>query len=244
MAFDSEVATLSGKTGMTFATINDGRVYTDTPLATYDRLNFENLEEQVQTLSSIMVQMLRDPKMPTSARVGNFYTALSGRVVEYDARESAVPQTPVQNAIVAVRRKNKTMMGVRGDLYVLADQKGRYTIAGLAMEGRATTRPKGKQEVEAFVIDPDSGDIVYAPDLGEFGAKIFPNLVAMNRRRVGANIVAFPCVSTTIYDLVDQRYMRTLTSLQVYDADRDAAPQRYGISRPWIQPMVSAAEPT
>ncbi|MEO2002821.1 MAG: FtsX-like permease family protein, partial [Candidatus Poribacteria bacterium] len=243
MAFDSEVATLSGKTGMTFATINDGRVYTDTPLDTYDRLNFENLGEQVQTLSSIMVQMLRDPKMPTSARVGNFYTALSGRVVEYDARESAVPQTPVQNAIVAVRRKNKTMMGVRGDLYVLGDQKGRYTLAGLAMEGRATTRPKGKQEVEAFVLDPDSGDIVYAPDLGEFGAKIYPNLIAMNRRRVGANIVAFPCVSTTIYDLVDQRYMRTLTSLQVYDSDRDAAPQRYGISRPWIQPMVSAAEP-
>ena len=110
MAFDSEVATLSGKTGMTFATIDDGRVYTDTPLDTYDRLNFENLEEQVQTLASILVQMLRDPKMPTSARVGNFYTALSGRVVEYDARESAVPQTPVQNAIVAVRRKTQTMM--------------------------------------------------------------------------------------------------------------------------------------
>jgi hypothetical protein len=243
MAFDSEVATLSGKTGMTFATIDDARVYTDTPLDTYDRLNFENLEEQVQTLASIFVQMLRDPKMPTSARVGNFYTALSGRVVEYDARESAVPQTPVQNAIVAVRRKTKTMMGVRGDLYVLADQKGRYTISGLAMEGRATTRPKGTQEVEAFVLDPDSGDIVYAPDLGEFGAKFYPNLVPMNRRRVGANIVAFPCVSTTIYDLVDQRYMRTLTSLQVYDSTRDAPPQRYGISRPWVQPLVSAAEP-
>ncbi|MAF12858.1 hypothetical protein CMK11_20605, partial [Candidatus Poribacteria bacterium] len=243
MAFDAEVATLSGRTGMTFATIDDGRVYTDTPLDTYDRLNFENLEAQVQTLASLTVQMLRDPKMPTSARVGNFYTALSGRVVEYDARESAVPQTPVQNAIIAIRRKNKTMMGVRGDLYVLGDQKGRYTLSGLAMEGRATIRPKGTQEVEAFVLDPDSGDIVYAPDLGEFGAKIYPNLIPINRRRVGANIVAFPCVSTTIYDLVDQRYMRTLTSLQVYDSDRDAAPQRYGISRPWIQPLVSAAEP-
>ncbi len=243
IAFDSEVATLSGKTGIAFATVNDGRVYTDTPLDTYDRLNFENLSEQVQTLASLMVQMLRDPKMPTSARVGNFYVTLTGRVVEYDARESAVPQTPVQNAVVVVRRRNKTMMGVRGDLTVLGNQKGKYVVAGLAMEGRATRRPGGRQTVEAYVLDEDSGDIVYAPDLGEFGDKIYPRNVAVNRRRVGANVVAFPCVSVTIYDLVDQRYLRTLTSLQVFDAFRDAPPERYGVSAPWSQPMVSAAEP-
>ena len=243
IAFDSEVATLSGKTGVAFATVNDGRVYTDTPLDTYDRLNFDNLNEQVQTLASLMVQMLRDPKMPTSARVGNFYVTLTGRVVEYDARESAVPQTPVQNAVVVIRRRNKTMMGVRGDLAVLGNQKGKYVVSGLAMEGRATRRPGGRQTVEAFVLDEDSGDIVYAPDLGEFGDEIYPRNVAINRRRVGANVVGFPCVSTTIYDLVDQRYLRTLTSLQVFDAFRDAPPERYGVSAPWSQPMVSAAEP-
>ncbi|MDA1190907.1 MAG: ABC transporter permease [Candidatus Poribacteria bacterium] len=243
IALDSEVATLSGKTGIAFATIDDGRVYTDTPLDTYDRMNFVNLGEQVQTLASIMIQVLRDPKMPTSARVGNFYVTLTGRIVEYDARESAVPQTPVQNAMIAIRNQNKTMMGVRGDLFVLGDQKGKYEVSGLALEGRATRRPKGKQTVEAFVLDPDSGDIVYAPDLGEFGAKIYPNEVAINLRRLGANIVVFPCVSTTIYDLVDQRYLRTLTSLEVFDANRDAPPERYGISRPWVQPMVSASEP-
>ncbi|GIX07080.1 MAG: hypothetical protein KatS3mg115_1483 [Candidatus Poribacteria bacterium] len=243
IAFDSEVATLSGKTGIAFATVDDGRVLVDTPLDTYDRLNFENLQAQVETLASILIQMLRDPKMPTSARVGNFYTTLTGRVVEYDARESAVPQTPVQNAIVVLRRQNKTMMGVRGDLVALGDQKGNYRVSGLALEGRATRRPNGKQTIEAYVLDPDSGDIVYAPDLGNFGAKIYPNEVSINRRRLGAPIVVFPCVSTTIYDLVDQRYYRTLTSLAVYDADRDAPPERYGYSRPWVQPLVSAAEP-
>ena len=44
------------------------------------------------------------------------------------------PQTPVQNAMVAIRRQNKTMMGVRGDIYVLGDQKGRYSISGLATD--------------------------------------------------------------------------------------------------------------
>ena len=41
------------------------------------------------------------------------------------------------------------------------------------MEGRATIRLKGTQEVEAYILHPDSGDIVYAPDLGNFGAKTF-----------------------------------------------------------------------
>ncbi|MBM3215907.1 FtsX-like permease family protein [Candidatus Poribacteria bacterium] len=243
IAFDSEVATLSGKTGIAFATVDDSRVLTDTPLDTYGRLNYTNLQQQVETLASLMIQVLRDPKMPTSARVGNFYCTLSGRVLQYDARESAVPQTPVRNALVAIRQQNKTMMGVRGDLFVLGDQKGKYDISGLAMEGRATSRPGGTQETEAYVLDPESGDIVYAPDLGNYGAKIYPNKVAINRRLVGAPIVVFPCVSTTIYDLVDQRYLRTLTQLEVYDADRDAPPERYGISRPWVQPMVSSAEP-
>jgi ABC-type lipoprotein release transport system permease subunit len=243
IAFDSEVATLSGKTGIAFATVDDGRVLTDTPLDVYDTMNFDNLGKQVETISALFIQMLRDPKMPTSARVGNFYCTLSGRIVEYDARESAVPQTPVQNALLAIRQQNKTMMGVRGDLYVFADQKGQYEVSGLAMEGRATSRPQGRQEVEAYVLDPNSGDIVYAPDLGNYGDKIYPHLVAINRRRVGAPIVVFPCVSTTIYDLVDQRYLRTLTQLEVFDANRDAPPERYGISRPWVQPMVSAAEP-
>lgn len=243
VAFDSEVATLSGKTGIAFATVDDSRVLVDTPLDRYEHLNFANLQKQVETIVSLMIQILRDPKMPTSARVGNFYCTLSGRVLEYDARESAVPQKPVPNALVVIRQRNKTMMGVRGDLFVLGDRKGKYEIAGLAMEGRATSRPGGTQEIEAYVLDPHSGDIVYAPDLGNYGAKIYPNKVAINRRLVGAPLVVFPCVSTTIYDLVDQRYLRTLTQLEVYDANRDAPPERYGISRPWVQPMVSSAEP-
>ena len=55
------------------------------------------------------------------------------------------------------------MMGVRGDLIAMGDNKGNFEVAGLAMEGRATIRLKGTQEVEAYILHPDSGDIVYAP---------------------------------------------------------------------------------
>ena len=246
IAFDSEVATLVGKTGIAFATIEDARVLTDTPLDTIDRVDLReggNLHQQAQTLASLLIQALRDAEMPTAARVGNFYCNLFGDVVEFDARESALPNKPVPYPILTLRRKNKTMMGVRGDLFVMGDNKGNFEMAGLAMEGRATRRLGGVQEVEAYILDPDSGDIVYAPDLGNYGAKLLPNKIPINTRRRGCRVVTFPCVSTTIYDLVDQRYLRTLRELEVYDALTDSPPEKFGMSKPWQQEGVSAAEP-
>ncbi len=246
IAFDSEVATLVGKTGIAFATIEDARVLTDTPLDTIDRVDLRedgNLHQQAKTLASLLIQALRDEEMPTAARVGNFYCNLFGDVVEFDARESALPNKPVPYPILTLRRKNKTMMGVRGDLFVMGDNKGNFEMAGLAMEGRATRRLGGVQEVEAYILDPDSGDIVYAPDLGNYGAKLLPNKIPINTRRRGCRVVTFPCVSTTIYDLVDQRYLRTLRELEVYDALTDSPPEKFGMSKPWQQEGVSAAEP-
>gem|GEM_PF-529058 len=243
IAFDSEVATLSGKTGVAFATINDARVLTDTPLDTLDRVNFPNLLAQVKALSSILTQVLRDPEMPTAAKVGNYYCTLHGNVVEFDAKESPIPNTPVPNTIMTIRRSHKTMMGVRGDLFTMSDGKGKFAISGLGMEGRAVYRPGGRQDVEAYKVDAESGDISYAPDQGVYGAKIFNNRIPVNTRRKGVRVVVFPCVSTTIYDLVDQRYYRTLKELSVYDAVTDGEPMAYGFSKPWPQPMVSSVEP-
>lgn len=243
IAFDSEVATLAGKTGIAFATIDDARVLTDTPLDTLDRVNFKNLERQSKTLSSILIQALSDPEMPTEARVGNYYCTVFGDIVEFDARESALPDRPVPHPILTLRRKNKTMMGVRGDLFTTGDIKGNFEISGLAMEGRATYRRKGVLVVEAYKLDPDSGDIQYAPDLGNYGAKIYSNEVRVNKRRRGVRVVVFPCVSNTIYDLVDQRYLRTLRNVEVYDALTDGEPRKYGVSKPWSQQGVSATEP-
>ncbi|RKY04994.1 hypothetical protein DRP77_02305, partial [Candidatus Poribacteria bacterium] len=243
IAFDSEVATLAGKTGIALATIDDARVLTDTPLDTIERVNFDNLEEQVKTIAAVLVQALSDPEMPTAARTGNYYCVLFGDVVEFDAKESSIPEKPVPHAIVAIRRRHKTMMGVRGDLYTTGDIKGNFEVSGLAMEWRATYRPGGVQEVEAYKLDPDSGDIVYAPDLGTYGAKIFSNKIPINTRRRGCRIVVFPCVSVTIYDLVDPRYLRTLREMQVYDAKTDSEPRRYGMSKPWFQQGISAVEP-
>ena len=246
IAFDSEVATLTGKAGITFSTIEDARILTDTPLDTIDRMHLEedgNLHNQVKTLASILIQAMRDPKMPTAAKVNNFYCNLFGDVVEFDARESALPNKPVPYPILTLRRKHKTMMGVRGDLFVMGDNKGKFEVAGLAMEGRATNRLGGTQEVEAYILDADSGDIAYAPDLGNYGAKLLPNKVPIDIRRRGCRVVVFPCVSTTIYDLVDQRYLRTLRELEVYDAASDSAPEKYGVSKPWQQEGVSATEP-
>ncbi|SVC36264.1 uncharacterized protein METZ01_LOCUS289118, partial [marine metagenome] len=246
IAFDSEVATLAGKTGIAFATIDDARMMTDTPFDAINRMNINkngNLHKQVKTMASILIQALRDPLMPTSAKVGNFYCNLYGDVVEYDARESALPSKAVPEPIITLRRKHKTMAGARGDLIIRGDNKGQFEVVGLAMEGRATNRMGGAQEIEPYVLDRNSGDIVYAPDLGNYGAKVYNNKVPIDRRQRGCRVVVFPCVSTTIYDLVDQRSLRTLRELQIYDAGTDSFPEKYGLSKPIQQQGVSATEP-
>ena len=228
------------------ATIEDGRLLTDTPLDTIDRMDLTydgNLHKQVKTMSGILIQAMLDPKMPTGAKVTNYYCNLFGDVVEYDARESALPNTPVPYPIVAIRRKHKTMMGVRGDLVAMGNNKAQFDVPGLAMEERATHRIGGLQEVDAYLLDSDSGDIVYAPDLGNFGAKLTSNKLRIQNRRRGCRVIVFPCVSTTIYDLVDQRYLRTLRELQVFDGLSDSPPEKYGMSKPWQQQGVSATEP-
>ena len=67
----------------------------------------------------------------------------------------------------------------------MGDNRGAYEVTGLAMEGRATNRIGGAQEIEAYVLDNESGDITYAPDLGNYGAKLLPNKIPIDRRRRG-----------------------------------------------------------
>ncbi|GKT29968.1 M28 family peptidase, partial [Aduncisulcus paluster] len=46
--FSSEVATMSGKLGFTFATVNDGREYWGTPFDTVENVNWDNIEKQAE----------------------------------------------------------------------------------------------------------------------------------------------------------------------------------------------------
>jgi hypothetical protein len=51
IGLDAEIATLAGAKGISFVTTDDSRELTDTPFDTYDRVNINNVTDQVKLLA-------------------------------------------------------------------------------------------------------------------------------------------------------------------------------------------------
>ncbi len=109
VALDSEVATMAGLPGVSFATANDARLYQDTPFDTADRLFMPNLTAQVGTVETLMRQSFGDiadgdsknlsifPATDTLSKNFGFFT---GRGIYRDVEKatSFLPDTPMPDS--------------------------------------------------------------------------------------------------------------------------------------------------
>lgn len=133
-AFDSEVVTMAGGNGVTFASTDDSRALVDTPYDTVDHVNIANLAQQCRLLNSLMWHIVTDTnalgdinaqRMPVTepskwsrmALQGGFAT-VQGRVQVFNPRKSfiAAADSKLANSLVVVRNRNKSFMGVRGNM--------------------------------------------------------------------------------------------------------------------------------
>lgn len=244
MALDAEVWTLTGARGVGFATIDDARQFVDTPFDTLDRLNVDNVATQTKTLACLIDHILNDTnspgeidalRMPISepsqfSRMGlqGGFATVMGRVVRFDLQKSFIPSTPVPNSLAVITNPSKTFMGVRGPQIQEVDADGGYAFNGVppltAFGGRATT------QVQAFHINDDTGDIDYAPDLGNTGAKAYPIDTEVTMAQKNVQVIIFNCESTSIYDFVDPQSLKTLSDVHVYDGATNAEPRMYGMA--------------
>ena len=239
MAFNGEAVTLFGRTGITLASTNDGRPLVDTPLNKFDKINVSNLGRQTKFAACLVNKMVNGPKMLTKLDIPNYACTLKGRVVEFDPRVSYIPNTPVPGAIVAGRGRAKIFTGVRGELIDIASFEGgengtdtaSFKFIGLPSVRTSFIPPENKQQVEAYIIDT-GGQVIYAPDMGEQGAKAYPISVPLDWAEKEATVVVFPCVSVSMYDLIDQRFYKTFQSVSVFDGKTNAEPTLYGFSFP------------
>ncbi|MEM1506625.1 MAG: FtsX-like permease family protein [Candidatus Bathyarchaeia archaeon] len=94
---------------------------------------------------------------------------------------------------------------------------------------------------EAFVIDENTGKVIYATDFGTYGAPPFPSSLAVPDKRI-INIVAenpykyiavFPATTIILTNIVDPRSLSPPTSLQVLDASSHGSPIWYGAVQSW-----------
>lgn len=262
-AFDVEAATLAGAWGITFATTEDSRPLIDTPLDTYENCNIANLAMQTRVIACQLDHVFNDPnqrgdfalRFPTEKpsdwvriRLQGGFGRLYGNVYLFDPNRSFYANTPVNGSIVVVRHWMKNMMGVRGNMFQIVDdsspiprEQARFNFVGIAPITAYNYRREF--EINAYQLNPDTGAIEFAPDLGIQGAENYPINILMTVGEKETPIIVFRCVATALYDLIDPQTLAPLTTLELFDGDTNAAPRMYGmITTPKDVPLASYVE--
>jgi hypothetical protein len=222
-AFDHEMVTFSGSHALTFATANDNRMLIDTPHDFPERLNLPNLVKQVRTIGNIVPAMLSDPvafEVDESIRLRDDGRDIEGRVLEFDRTvDFFKPNTPVPGALVVYQPGYQSHSGVRGFVVTKADSTGHFRFSMV----RETV---GAIKVRSYGVD-QTGEIVYAPDLGEEGNATFP-LDVPNSAKVNNTIqVLFPAQELNLFDIIDPGTFVPLDKLTVLGVDNSPL-RKYG----------------
>ena len=216
---DGEVVLEAGTPALSLITVNDARFRVDTPLDKPEHVNFANLTGQVRLLAGVLdlglnsEDFLPDYKLDPDDRM----RGLQGFVRTFP-RRSITPDRPRPGAVASLRMGNdKSIKGVRRVYYDIADENGKFYMPGIA---------ERRVDVKAFYMDPESGEITYAPNHGR-QARIYRGEFNMDWWISKRTRILFPCVATDFYETVDPRYLTKLSSISVLGPG-NTAPQEYG----------------
>lgn len=249
VAFGSELYTSANGLGVAFCTIDDSRPLVDTPFDVTESVDFDNVFKQARFLACLYDVILNEEEVPLPEKIdlrrihgqGGFAT-VAGRVAQFDPRESFIPDKPVPDALVVLRSPSKSYMGVRGNLVEMVHgSDASFEFVGIKP---ASAGGEPVVSMEAYALDPQSGQIRFAPDRGTNGAEAYPIDVRVDIGRRELTIVVFECVSTALFELVDPQTMEVLRTLNVYDGRTDSAPQQYGYCLVKPEPWQSHVETT
>ena len=253
-AFDSEVVTMAGGNGITFASTDDSRALIDTPFDRPEYVNIANLAQQVKLIHCLMWHIVTDTNEPGDVKMqrmpitepskwsrmalqGGFAT-VQGRIQMFNPKKSFIASSDpaLKGSLVVVRNRNKSFMGVRGNMIQAADGTDNFfAFHGVApLTAYGTNKPAS---LAAFHLD-SRGEIDFAPDLGPTGARYVPLDVMVTTSVRETPIIVFKCVATAIYDLVDQQSLRSLTGIDVYDGKSDGEPRMFGYAIDPLDPKL------
>ncbi len=216
---DGEVVLEAGTPALSLITVNDARFRVDTPLDKAEFVNFKNLTGQIRTLAGVLdlglnsADFLPDYKLDPDDRM----RGLRGFVRTFP-RRSITPDRPRPGAVASLRMGiDKSVKGVRRIYYDIADENGEFYMPGIA---------ERRVDVKAFYMDPQTGEITYAPNRGR-QARIYRGEFDMDWWISKRTQILFPCITTDFYDTVDPRYLTKLSSISVLGLG-NTAPQEYG----------------
>lgn len=247
IALDGEAPLLAAIPSLSFVTTNDSRALVDTPDDDMDNFDPENLLSQARLLFPLLYEIFNHPGLPLEVKLEAQFSDVYARVIE-DQLISYLPQTPVPGALVSLGLTDqKSMMGVRGQVFTFTDNKGNFELFGATRE-RDRWIP-----CWAFQIDSKDGSIEsitnLANNLGNpYSVSGKPR--SWTERALSANPLSgtrrsarntdqrlplFRCSSLMIFDLLDQLYFSTLKELRILEASTNSSPKYFAqfMGRSW-----------
>jgi len=221
VSVDSEFALDAGLVSLAFVTVNDGRFDMGTPLDTEEKVNTVNLGRQVDFLNGILSKSFNDPEL--FADLEDFGPVLKDNIrnirikLRSFPRRSQVPDRAVPKAVVAVDF----------DQYYITGADGMIEVPGIKT---------GEALITAFVLDPDTGAIIYAPDLSERATKHHGKPFATGhltyKVRWADNeklLVMFPSQERAFFNLIDSRSLKYLRTPKIIDRS-GVAPRQFSFA--------------
>jgi hypothetical protein len=218
---DCELVFWAGFPAIYLATVFDQRHLADTPLDLPEYVNVGNIVTQARLSACLLYDAVNDPRLLPDFKMDlpDGLGTLRLQAVEFDQRKGFIPNTPLPGAVFVSRRNEKTLMGVRNEYYQVADENGWVAFDQLQIPRRTPT--------EAYVLDDDTGEIIYAPDRGPYGDGLYPITVTQDWVEKEKKIVLFRCEAVDLFDLVDPRYLTRMKEATVLNA-ADSQPLKYG----------------
>ncbi|MEM2616682.1 MAG: FtsX-like permease family protein [Thermofilaceae archaeon] len=233
MLYEASVISQVGIWGLTFTTALTARPLLGTPLDTFERLNPQNLRKQIE-FSFIMIQMiLNDVEWITYKRAslpshipGHTHMETGGlgfavsvvRVGRWDMQRGWYDY----NWTGILSERHRMLLHVKilerpelfGHEWFEISDNGTFVLRGLSPSvGWAV--PVSKYRLLPFVIDAETGNIVYAPDFGMYGTRSWPfgftffpgeGDVIDGSGRKPVNLAVFRVGATiAIHDFIDPR---------------------------------------
>ncbi len=219
----ASVAALAGCPALIFQTFNDSRPLTDMPLDRFSDSNADRLirlRTQVQLLTWLLPRLWEDEDLEAWEWGNDVFGTLRGQVVHFGPR-SYLPDQPTAGALVRVRLREPTMVGVRPDVWAVADDSGRFEIPGI--ETRIIyTRPV---RIEAYGLDSLTGEVTAVSDWGLHGERRLPGrrlTVQMDDFDKEVQIVTAEMKGLALPDIFDPRNLITPERLELIDAITEA----------------------
>jgi len=242
--------------GVFFHTIQDWRPAYWSPRDVPEFVDFGMLTEQLRVLIPLLWDFTSGNHIPVDVYSSppQSLKKVYGRVVWFNPRTSFVPDTPLEGAVVMHHPFSRSIAGsgeassgtmtggVLQVAYDMTDEQGRFSFDNFA---KTTSQMEvGFWTVEAYALDKETGEIIYAPDRGVNGEERYPSLQFVIRntdtsRQITS--VLFGCVPTGVVGTIDPRYMEQLVGLSVIDGEMKTRPNAYGYTLPQSWPGTTSS---